>query len=319
MLKSINTALRKLRKYDQLVEERDSYRAQLDQLVVERDEYRAQLEQLYVPLGHFTSPFPCLEEIRRDEARIFGELPTDIPAVNLRATEQLELLNAFLPYYRALPFTPTRTDGLRYYYENPSFSYCDAIILHCIIRNVKPRKIIEAGSGFSSCVTLDTNALFFASKIDITFIEPYTNLLLSLITEEDKRSVRIIPSRLQDVALSEFEALQANDILFIDSTHVSKIDSDVNYIFFEILPRLARGVLVHFHDIPYPFEYRKAWVYEGRAWNEAYLLRAFLQYNHAYRIVFMNSYMTRFHTQFFKENMPLCLKKRGASIWLKKE
>jgi hypothetical protein len=339
LLNSIKSALHKLRQFDQLVLERDNYRAQLerfdalvverdnlrgkleqvDKLVAERDRYRAQLEQLYVPPGHFASPFPCLEEIRRDEARIFGELPTAIQAVDLHAQEQLQLLNEFIPHYRELPFGPVKTDGLRYYYDNPAFSYCDAIILHCMIRTMKPKKIIEVGSGFSSCVTLDTNELFFAGEIDITFIEPYTKLLLSLITEEDQRKVRTIPSRLQDVALGEFEALRANDILFIDSTHVSKIDSDVNYLFFEILPRLAQGVLVHIHDIPYPFEYRKAWVYEGRAWNEAYLLRAFLQYNCAYRIVFMNSYMTRFHNTFFRENMPLCLKKRGASIWIRRE
>jgi hypothetical protein len=305
LLKTIKTAINKLR--------------QFDQLVLERDNYRAQLAQLYVPPGHFASPFPCLDEIRRDEARIFGDMPSAIQAVDLHAEEQLHLLNEFIPYYNEVPFGHEKSKGLRYYYDNPAFSYCDAIVLHCMIRKMQPKKIIEAGSGFSSCVTLDTNELFFNGEIDVTFIEPYTDLLFSLITAEDKGTVRTIPYRLQDVPLREFEALQANDILFIDSTHVSKIDSDVNYIFFEILPRLSHGVLVHFHDIPYPFEYRKAWVYEGRAWNEAYLLRAFLQYNKAYRIVFMNSYMTRFHNTFFREHMPLCLKKRGASIWLRRE
>jgi len=318
LFKTIESAIRKLKQFDQLALERDRYRAQYEQLVLEHDKFRTQLEQLYVPPGHFASPFPNLDEIRRDETRIFGDMPAAIPAVDLRAQEQLQLLNEFLPFYRDIPFTPTKSDGLRYYYENPAFSYFDAIILHCMIRKMRPRKIIEAGSGFSSCVTLDTNALFFGGEIDITFIEPYTKLLFSLITEEDKRRVRTIPSRLQDVELAEFESLGENDILFIDSTHVSKIDSDVNYIFFEILPRLSEGVLVHFHDIPYPFEYRKAWVYEGRAWNEAYLLRAFLQYNAAFRIEFMNSYMARFHTDFIRQNMPLCLKKRGASIWLRK-
>lgn len=322
MLKSIKAALHKLQQFDQLVEERDSYRAQLtqlNQLVVERDKYRAQLEQLYVPPGHFASPFPCLDEIRRDEARIFDKMPAAIPAVDLRADEQLRLLQEFLEYYHELPFTHEKRDGLRYCYDNPAFSYCDAIVLYCMIRKMQPRRIIEAGSGFSSCVTMDTNDLFFDGRIELTFIEPFPKLLRSLIANDDEQKAKIIPHRLQDVALDEFDALQANDILFIDSTHVSKIDSDVNYIFFEILPRLASGVLIHFHDIPYPFEYRKAWVYEGRAWNEAYLLRAFLQYNQAYRIVFMNSYMARFHTAFFREHMPLCLKKRGASIWLRKE
>lgn len=333
MLESLKSAIYKLKHFDELVsqrdrylqerdahlQERDVYLQERDAYQQERDAYRAQLDQLYVPPGHFASPFPNLDEIRRDEERIFRKGPATLPAIDMRAAEQIQLLNAFLPYYNEIPFGPEKRDGLRYYYDNPAFSYCDAIILHCMIREMKPRKIIEVGSGFSSCVTLDTNALFFSGEIDITFIEPYTKLLNSLITDDDKSSVRTIPSRLQDVPLGEFEALAANDFLFIDSTHISKIDSDVNYIFFEILPRLAPGVLVHFHDIPYPFEYRKAWVYEGRAWNEAYLLRAFLQYNHAFRILFMNSYITRVHNKFFKENMPLCLKNRGGSIWIRKE
>jgi len=128
----------------------------------------------------------------------------------------------------------------------------------------------------------------------------------------------MLPSRLQDVDASEFEALRANDILFIDSTHVSKINSDVNRIFFEILPRLSPGVHIHFHDISYPFEYPKEWVYEGRAWNEAYMLRTFLQYNTAFRIVLMNTFMERYHESFFQERMPLCLKNIGGSIWIRK-
>jgi hypothetical protein len=168
-------------------------------------------------------------------------------------------------------------------------------------------------------VTLDTNELFFGGTIKISFIEPHPELLLSLINEPDKNKQRIISSRLQDVDLSEFASLEANDILFIDSTHVSKINSDVNRIFFDILPNLSSGVHVHFHDIFFPFEYPKDWVYEGRALNESYLLRAFLQYNNAFRIILMNTFMMRFHVPFFKEKMPLCLKDPGGSIWIRRE
>lgn len=115
-----------------------------------------------------------------------------------------------------------------------------------------------------------------------------------------------------------FESLQANDILFIDSTHVCKTYSDVNRIFFEILPHLSSGVHIHFHDIFYPFEYPRKWVYEGRAWNEAYLLRAFLQYNSAFQVVLMNTYMEHFFDTFFDQNMPLCMKAKGGSIWIQK-
>jgi hypothetical protein len=107
---------------------------------------------------------------------------------------------------------------------------------------------------------------------------------------------------------------------------VSKTHSDVNYIFFEVLPRLRSGVYVHFHDIFYPFEYPKEWVYQGRAWNEAYILRAFLQHNDRFELLFFNSFLERFHRDTIARNMPLCLRHSkhsmvptsAQSIWLKK-
>lgn len=288
--------------------------------VSERDKLVSELKTLkrFVPPGHFFSPIPSLEEIRKDESRIFESVPRDIIGIELHEAEQLTLLGELARFYKEMPFQSHKVEGLRYYFENPAYLYSDAIILHCMIRHLKPKRIIEVGSGFSSCVTLDTNELYFNGSIVTTFIEPYPRLLMSLVKEEDKGRIKLLPCRLQDVNVSEFEALQANDILFIDSTHVSKIDSDVNRIVFEILPRLSPGVHIHFHDIFYPFEYPKEWVYEGKSWNEAYLLRAFLQYNTAFRVVLMNTFMERYHEPFFQERMPLCLKNTGASIWIRK-
>lgn len=288
--------------------------------VAERDKLFFELKALkrFAPPGHFFSPIPSLDEIRKDESRIFESVPRDIIGVELHEPEQLTLLQELVHYYKEMPFQSHKVEGLRYYYENPAYSYSDAIILHCMIRHLKPKRIIEVGSGFSSCVTLDTNELFFNGSILTTFIEPYPHPLMSLVKEEDKGRIRMLPFRLQDVDISEFEALRANDILFIDSTHVSKVNSDVNRIFFEILPRLAPGVCIHFHDIIYPFEYPKEWVYEGRAWNEAYMLRTFLQYNSAFRVVLMNTFMERYHESFFQERMPLCLKNTGGSMWIRK-
>jgi hypothetical protein len=166
---------------------------------------------------------------------------------------------------------------------------------------------------------LDANEMFFKRSIEMTFIDPNPELLLCLIHKEDKKNNVIVSRRVQDLDLGMFDALQADDILFIDSTHVSKVYSDVNRLFFEILPRLKKGVYVHLHDIFYPFEYPKEWVYEGRAWTEAYLLRAFLQYNNCFRIVLMNTFLEQFHRKFFEQSMPLCLKNPGGSIWIRKE
>lgn len=294
------------------------------EIVSERDQFHSELVALKrnlgkIPPGHFYSPIPSLEEIKKHEAQIFGNVLRHIPGIELDESNQLKLLDEFCNYYQEMPFKPHKTNGLRYYFENGAYSYSDAILLYCMIRHLKPKRIIEVGSGFSSCVTLDTNELFFGGSISTTFVEPYPARLMSLVKQQDKEKMRTISDRLQEVDIGEFEALEANDILFVDSTHVSKVNSDVNRIFFEILPRLHTGVHIHFHDIIYPFEYPREWIYEGRAWNEAYLLRTFLQYNHAFRIVLMNTFMERYHESFFRERMPLCLKNVGGSIWLRKQ
>jgi hypothetical protein len=269
------------------------------------------------PAGHFYSPIPSIEEIRKKEKEIF-DIPVNLAGIDLNLSDQIALLAQFKKYFSDIPFGPNSRKRLRFDFQNPSYSHGDAIILYCMIRHLRPKRIIEVGSGHSSCVTLDTNELFFENAISCTFIEPYPELLLSLINAADKEKIKLIPHGLQDVDIGTFSELTASDILFIDSTHVSKVGSDVNYIFFKLLPSLKNGVVVHFHDIFYPFEYPKEWFYEGLAWNEAYLLRAFLQNNNAYKIQFFNSYFEHFHREDFFSNMPFQIPYTGASIWIKK-
>lgn len=272
----------------------------------------------FVPNGHFYSPIPSQDEIRRDSARIFAGMPTQIPGVDLNTDAQLKLLNELSQYYEDLPFSSERQNGLRYFYENTAYSYSDAIFLNGMLRHARPKRVIEVGSGYSSCMLLDTNERWFENSIKCTFIEPYPDLLFSLLKDGDRDRIKVHAARLQDVELSVFEKLEANDILFIDSTHVSKIGSDVNYAFFNVLPALRSGVYIHIHDVFYPFEYPKQWIDERRAWNEIYILRAFLQGNRDFEIVAFNTYLEEFHRGFFEANMPLCLKNPGGSIWLRK-
>jgi regulator of replication initiation timing/predicted O-methyltransferase YrrM len=319
------------REHEKLASRFNASRAECEETARQRDELRRRHDRLLCaydkllaecgthPPGHFHSPIPSFEEIKRYEARFFDAVPRSIAGIDMHEDEQLELLARFRDYYKTLPFKPGKTQGLRYYLDNPAYSYSDGILLHCMLRHLKPRRIIEVGSGFSSALMLDTSELFFDDALDLTVIDPDPQRLLSLIEERDRDRLRLVSTRLQDVGRSEFEMLEANDILFVDSTHVSKFDSDVNRLFFAILPVLASGVHVHFHDVIYPFEYPKDWFELGRAWNEAYVLRAFLQYNDRFRIVLMNTFMERFHEDFFRESMPLCLKNRGGSIWLRKE
>lgn len=154
--------------------------------------------------------------------------------------------------------------------------------------------------------------------LSVRAFDPFPQRLQSLLRSGDESRVAILQHRLEEIALERFRLLDDNDILFADSTHVSKIGSDVNRLVFEILPVLRPGVYVHFHDIFYPFEYPEPWVYEGRAWNEAYLLRAFLQFNRAFKIRLFNTFLAQFHGDLLAHKMPLCLRNPGGSLWIQR-
>ncbi len=284
-------------------------------LITQLDLYRTD----YYP-GHYYSPIVSIEEIKKKEGEIFSIKDKNIPGIDLNEDEQIRLLHELAVNYDSITFKSEKQDGLRYYYNNNLYSYSDAIFLNLVIRHFKPKSIIEIGSGYSSAVMLDTNDIYFDHSIKLTFIEPYPERLYSLFKPGDFENHTTIVSNLQDTSLDRYKELNENDILFIDSTHVSKANSDVNKIFFEILPILKKGVLVHFHDIFYPFEYPKEWVlgWKGFGWNEDYVLRAFLMYNGQFKIRMFNTFLEHFHEDWFKQNMPDCLKNTGGSIWLQK-
>lgn len=268
-------------------------------------------------LGHFYSPIVSKTELDTYEKDIWSELPLEILGIDLNPEAQRTLLEGFVTYYDDLPFTEEKTRENRYCYKNGTYSYTDGIVLYSMIRHFSPKRIIEIGSGYSSALMLDTKEKF-SPETDLIFIEPYPKLLYSLFKEEDKKNCSVFDRPVQSVAIKEFRKLTVNDILFIDSSHVSKTGSDVNYELFEILPKLASGVIIHFHDIFYPFEYPKDWVYEGRNWNEIYLIRAFLNYNQDFEIILFSHFMHSLHKSAFK-NLPLTYKNPGGNLWLRKK
>lgn len=269
--------------------------------------------------GHYYSPIPDMNEIINSSDKIFNYKSWNIEGIDLNDECQLNLLEEFSEYYNDMPFTTRENNkhNLRYYFKNSFFEYTDAIILYGMLRKFKPRNLIEIGSGFSSAVTLDTNELFFNNSIKCIFIEPYPERLKGLLKNMD--NVKIIEDKLQNININIFDQLESGDILFVDSTHVSKCGSDVNDIMFNILPRLKSGVIVHFHDVFFPFEYPKEWIYEGRFWNEDYVLRAFLQYNSKFEVIYFNQYMNKRYFDLVDEKMPLCLKDSGGSLWIRKK
>ena len=285
----------------------------------ERRRLRARLREFErgFPPGHFYSPIPSLEDVRRRHDELFAA-PDSIPAIDLRIQEQLQLVEALAPHCREHPFGAEPRNGLRTALENSYFTWGDAVVYQALLRHRPPARVIEVGSGFSSCVLLDANDLFLGGRASCTFIEPFPDVLHSLLRPEDRSRVDVLRQPLQEVDPALFEALERDDVLFVDSTHVSKIGSDVNRLVFELLPRLRTGVRVHFHDVYYAFEYPAAWIYEGRAWNEAYVLRAFLQYNDAFEIRLFNSLLQQRVRTRLAELVPASANAAMSSLWIER-
>lgn len=271
------------------------------------------------PPGHYYSPIVLVDDLSKHEHNIWNKSETyGITGINLNTENQIDLINNLSMYYCEIQYSSEKQKNLRYYYENGFYSYTDGIVLYSMIRHFKPNRIIEIGSGFSSALMLDVNQLYFNHSINLTFIEPYPNRLYSLISNKDKTNTNIIESKLQSIPIEVFEKLETGDILFVDSSHIVKTGSDVNYIIFDILPNLKRGVLIHFHDIFYPFEYPKKWVFGGRNWNENYFLQAFLMYNNNFEIKLFSDYIHKHHKDAFR-NMPLTYKSTGGNLWLERK
>lgn len=270
------------------------------------------------PPGHFYSPIADLDDIRRRRLSLFGLDPLDIPGVNLDLAGQWKRADELAPLVATQPFTDAAQPGLRYRFDNPAYANTDGLFLHLVLRHNEPRRLIEVGSGWSSACTLDTVERFLDWRTAITFVEPYDELLRSVMAPGDEARVEILAMGVQDVPLARFEALEAGDVCFIDSTHVAKIGSDVVHELFRILPALAPGVLIHLHDVFPAFEYPEQWIEEGRAWNELYLLRAFLQYNEAFEILVWPGLLAHDDPDRFFAAFPMARANLGGSIWLRR-
>lgn len=272
----------------------------------------------WVGPGHYYSPFPDMVEVDRRAEYIYPAPPETLAGIDLRVEQQLQLLRQFETYYAEMSFVDGPNPGRRYYSPNGAFPRQDAFVLHAMIRHFQPRRLVEIGCGFSSCMVLDTLEQL-GWKTRLTFVEPYPELLLQLTKPEDRKHYELKTNYIQDIPLDFYTSLEANDILFVDTSHVSKIGGDVNHIFFQILPVLKRGVLIHFHDIWYPFEYPRDWLERGMFWNETYLLRAFLMFNPSFEIVLFNDYLTKMAAARIRESFPaLQGNNRGGSIWLRR-
>jgi predicted O-methyltransferase YrrM len=276
----------------------------------------------WVPLGHFYSPFVDVDSLNARFDSVYGTSLTDLAAIDLRIEQQTSLFTELDSFASNLTLcsTPLEAEnaGFRYWSENPAYGDTDARFLTAILQHFRPKRLIELGCGYSSAATLDARERFLDSSLEITFVDPYPELLESLIRDSDRSSVEVLAVGTQDVELDVIRQLDDGDVLFIDSTHVSKPGSDVNRIFFEILPALRPGVIIHFHDIFPRFEYPPAWVEERRAWTEQYVLRAFLQYNSSFEVVLWPGLLWAMDRTNLEERYPAMRTNAGGAFWMRK-
>jgi predicted O-methyltransferase YrrM len=269
---------------------------------------------------HYYSPLPDVRSLKENLPRWYKEDTS--PGVDWNLPEQLDLLEQLKPYASevlSLPaFSAVTQDGY-----GPGYGEIEALLLYLMLRHVKPSRVVEVGSGVSTFYTLsalDANRAKDNVTANLTCVEPYPNdKLRSLVSE---RNVGLRASEVQDAGFEIFEELSANDVLFIDSSHVSKKDSDVDFLFLEVLPRLRKDVLIHIHDIslPMPALPREHFLFDSYLfWNENALVRAFLTFNTAFRIVMCQSYLHHHKPEALKALVPAYNPQAHfpTSLWLR--
>jgi len=268
------------------------------------------------PGGHFYSPIVDPADATANAERIWPEPPAGVAGIDFGDASHRHVLETLFP--RFYPDFDYAEDGApdeelaAYYINNSQFGWLDARALFVLLREWQPARIIEVGSGYSTLLMADVARRFLGGTTRITAIEPYPRPFLAKI------GVELIEAKVQDVPLSAFDALGRGDVLFIDSSHVSKTGSDVNRLFFDILPRLGPGVRIHVHDVFLPAEYPKEWVTgENRSWNEQYVLRALLMDSARYRVVFGSSNAYHRHREAVTQALGLApgVAYGGGSLW----
>jgi len=272
----------------------------------------------YAPSGHFYSPVLDRAEVAASESRLWPAQPRLPAGIDFNDASHRQLLEVEFPRYIAdFDYTGSGgASGTNYSTDNPQFGWLDAKALFVLLRAWRPARMIEVGSGHSSLLMADVNKRFLGGNTRITCIEPYPEPFLR---DPGCGIERLVQAKVQDVPLQEFDALAAGDVLFIDSSHVSKAGSDVNHLFFEVLPRLAAGVRIHVHDVFLPFEYPRSWLLQGRSWNEQYLLQALLMHSTAFSVVFGSSYCAwRFPELMRNTIVGTELAAGGCSLWIEK-
>jgi predicted O-methyltransferase YrrM len=232
-------------------------------------------------------------------------------ALDFNEPEALRLLGEVFPQYRHEydEFATAPTSTGEYYLQNGYFEAVDAEVLYCLVRELRPRHVVEVGSGYSTLIA--RQALRRNGGGSLVAIDPEPRAAITGSIDEH------LACPVQEVEPDFFARLGRHDILFIDSSHTVSTGGDVNYLFFEVLPRLRPGVLVHVHDIFLPLEYPPRWVAAGN--TEQYLLLAFLSYNRAFEVLWPGSLMRERHFELLSSVFSSCTHQtRPGSFWFRR-
>jgi hypothetical protein len=261
---------------------------------------------------HFYSPVPDTSALPEE---LFESRYDTVPGWSLNVAFQLDFLSKLAGFSGELgELYDLRHDAGSFQWDNNAFNITDASVYYAMIRLFKSAKVIEVGGGYSSCIAALAALRNGGTVLDV--VEPYPQPFLVA-----KRAGlhRLIQEPVQSVSPDLFASLDANDILFIDSSHVCKVGSDVTYLILEILPRLKPGVVVHFHDIFLPWNLPRKWTMEHRLfWNEQYLLLAFLQGNPDFEVLLATHYLGKCHPEKVMETFPYISLPGGGSFWIRR-
>jgi len=264
---------------------------------------------------HFYQPIPDTQSL----PDALWNTPSELVGIDMNDSFQLDLVRKRFPKFRDEyePFSPGPTGEPDHFYAKKGpFRGLDAVVAHCMVRYFQPQLIIEVGAGASSLI-LGKAATKNNNNRGLVCIEPFPQEFLK---QGFPGLHSLVEKRVQDVDVAFFSQLRSGDILFIDSSHTVKIGGDVNYLFLEVLPRLNPGVIVHVHDIFFPFDYRRDWVMdEFRFWTEQYLLQAFLTFNSQFEVLMANRYLSYNYRKILKAAFPTLPALGGGSFWMRRQ
>ncbi len=273
--------------------------------------YEAEKMGVHILPTHFYSPTPTTTELLNlDWVQGLAEKP-----INFERDICYNLLDEFKKYKLELKDIPLKSNEGDFYWDNPAMDAADASLYYYMIRHYKPKHVIEIGSGYSTLLA----AKAAAKNEETTFeaIEPYP---MDFLKKDIIGLKKLIPQKIQEVPFDVFDKLEANDILFVDNSHVCKTGSDVNHIILKLLSRLREGVIIHFHDIFLPYEMPQNWVMNKAIfWNEQYLLQALLLGGKTYKTLLPVHWLGMNMEEKLKEIiLPEMEKYSGGSYWIQK-